>query len=292
MSGITHPFTALCVTLLLVADRSPIRAQSGPRGKPSAPALAIDSLSPMSAEARDYLATALDTIEVTSMHRATIDWRMVRDSAFLLAAGARGPSDTYGAIQWALRRADKHSFLQARFPWINPILVDGRFGYVRVPFYSGASKAALTDSLQEALRDLDGRGACGWIVDLRMNGGGNVWPMTAGIGPLLGDSSSTAHSRARADGLRRRGCDRGGFNGQARGDLQRGASLSDAPSARPSRRASGWRDCQLRRGDRDRVPPSPKYAVLRPADSRILDGEPRREDERRGQPGSHGGCDD
>jgi carboxyl-terminal processing protease len=32
-----------------------------------------------------------------------------------------------------------------------------------------------------------GSAPCGWIVDLRANGGGNMWPMLAGLRPLLGD---------------------------------------------------------------------------------------------------------
>ena len=31
------------------------------------------------------------------------------------------------------------------------------------------------------------RAGCGWIVDLRTNGGGNMWPMLAGLKPFLGD---------------------------------------------------------------------------------------------------------
>jgi C-terminal processing protease CtpA/Prc len=42
------------------------------------------------------------------------------------------------------------------------------------------------DSLHARLRALDDAGACGWVVDLRGNAGGNMWPMLAGVGPLLG----------------------------------------------------------------------------------------------------------
>src|SRR5262249_44507264 len=31
---------------------------------------------------------------------------------------------------------------------------------------------------------------CGWIVDLRGNGGGNQWAMMAGLGPILGEGES------------------------------------------------------------------------------------------------------
>jgi C-terminal processing protease CtpA/Prc len=43
------------------------------------------------------------------------------------------------------------------------------------------------ESVQRIIRELDSTGPCGWIVDLRDNLGGNLWPMLAGLGPLLGD---------------------------------------------------------------------------------------------------------
>lgn len=112
---------------------------------------------------------------------------MIRDSAFYYAHGALKPSHTYGAIDWALRRANKHSFLQAARPGAVSDLIDGRYGYIRVPQRGGAA-VALADSLHTAVRSLATGGVCGWIVDLRGNGGGNMWPMLAGIGPLLGDN--------------------------------------------------------------------------------------------------------
>lgn len=142
---------------------------------------------PLSSVAGAYLRAALDTLETVTLGRDTIPWRAIRDSAFMLAAGARRPSDTFGAIEWALRRANKHSFLQATRPGAVAELIDSRYGYVHVPQRGGAG-VSLADSLHRAVRMLKEAGACGWIVDLRDNGGGNMWPMLAGIGPLLGDS--------------------------------------------------------------------------------------------------------
>lgn len=141
----------------------------------------------LSPQAAAYLTAALDTLESAMLGRDTLSWTAIRDSAFLLAAGARAPRDTYGAIAWALRRSNRHSFLQASTPGAVSELIDGRFGYVRVP-QRGGTAVALADSLHDAVRALGAAGACGWIVDLRGNGGGNMWPMLAGIGPLLGDS--------------------------------------------------------------------------------------------------------
>jgi C-terminal processing protease CtpA/Prc len=65
-------------------------------------------------------------------------------------------------------------------------------GYISVPAYSGVDKAAaeayartVYDSLNAAVAN--GAGSCRWIVDLRTNGGGNMWPMLGGLRPFLGE---------------------------------------------------------------------------------------------------------
>jgi len=154
---------------------------------PAAPAQAQVEDGRMSPAAASFLRSALDTLQAVTLDAGSLPWSTIRDSAFMLAAGARTTRDTYGAIAWALRHANKHSFLQANRPGVVGELVDGRYGYVHVPSRSGDG-IGLADSLQSAVAGLASGGACGWIVDLRGNGGGNMWPMLAGIGPLLGDS--------------------------------------------------------------------------------------------------------
>lgn len=141
----------------------------------------------MSSRARTYLQGALDTLQAVILRGDTVSWRNVRDTAFLIARGAQEERDTYGAIAWALRRANPHSFFQARPAGVVWRVLEGQVAYVRVPQINGPG-VALADSIHSAIRMLDSEGACGWIVDLRSNGGGNMWPMLAGIGPLLGDS--------------------------------------------------------------------------------------------------------
>lgn len=82
----------------------------------AASARAQDTAPPIAPAAEAYLRAALDTLEAVTLHAAAIPWRMVRDSAFAIAAGARAPRDTYGAIDWALHRVNRHSFLQAPAP--------------------------------------------------------------------------------------------------------------------------------------------------------------------------------
>jgi C-terminal processing protease CtpA/Prc len=123
------------------------------------------------------------------------------------------PSDTWRALARALRSVDSHSFLlpppdkmaaltggmmpSAPQPGRRPAaaleagtpsdgLLDGRIGVVVVPPHSGRNRPTYVDSLQTRIGALDSAGACGWVVDLRENTGGNMWPMLAGVGPLLG----------------------------------------------------------------------------------------------------------
>src|SRR5262249_243457 len=37
------------------------------------------------------------------------------------------------------------------------------------------------------LEEMDRRGVCGWVVDLRYDGGGNMWPMLNGVSGLFDD---------------------------------------------------------------------------------------------------------
>jgi C-terminal processing protease CtpA/Prc len=54
------------------------------------------------------------------------------------------------------------------------------------PAAAMAYAQAVQDSLSVAVAN--GAGTCRWIVDLRANSGGNMWPMLAGLRPFLGDA--------------------------------------------------------------------------------------------------------
>lgn len=189
----------VCATLLFAAARLP--AQS-PR--PAMP----DSV-------RGYIRDAMAAFRAHSVHRTEVEWRALEDSVVAQSVGAQTPLDTWRAFTWALRSVDRHSFLlpppdkmaaflgSMRSPTAGPLrpmrrpaipppagasgegLLDGRIG-VAVPAHDGPNRPGYVDSLQARIRALDSAGACGWIVDLREDTGGNMWPMLAGVGPLLG----------------------------------------------------------------------------------------------------------
>ena len=153
-----------------------------------------------------YLEEALDYLENHSLHRFEIDWPTLRRNARAAVGHIETPSDAYPAIRRALDLVgDKHSaFLtpadtagQQQVVNQRPDLrlvadLDGvadRFGYIRVPEAIGKDIEELAVAYHHGIENLDSAGVCGWIVDLRRNRGGSMWPMVAGLGPILGEGT-------------------------------------------------------------------------------------------------------
>ena len=167
-------------------------------GDPSGP-------SETSSKARAYLDSALNIMQTWSIKRHEVDWVDFRAVMVSQARGAQTTSDTYGVIRFALQvLGDHHSFFVPP-PTINGRLaagsqtrppvgfrIDSTAGYIRIPRFSGSSSTLFADEIQGLIREADTIGLCGWIVDLRDNGGGNMWPMLAGVGPILGDGVAGA----------------------------------------------------------------------------------------------------
>jgi len=66
-----------------------------------------------------------------------------------------------------------------------------------VPSFNGypPEAQAYADGLFQALAD-GARTACGYVVDLRGNSGGNMWPMVTGLSPLLGNGMALGEQDA------------------------------------------------------------------------------------------------
>ena len=164
-----------------------------------------------------YLETALDELQAKHVNRGNVDWPALRRKAREMAKQAKSPADTYAAIDSVIDAlGEKHTLLYAapkpkpkpdagaRTATVAPFkmpepageLIDGKVGYLRIPQFGAAPDHPDADLFVAMSRRIllkhDRDGACGWIVDLRGNGGGNVWPMVDGLVPLLAPRVGTA----------------------------------------------------------------------------------------------------
>ncbi len=68
-------------------------------------------------------------------------------------------------------------------------MLSGKIAYLLLPGCPGEDareRDAYSLALRENIAALESQQPVGWIVDLRLNGGGNTWPMLAGLWPILG----------------------------------------------------------------------------------------------------------
>jgi carboxyl-terminal processing protease len=155
----------------------------------------------MSVDAAFYLNLALNTMQRVSINRSTIDWGALRAAALERAADAQTYADTYPAIEGALRSlGDGHSFFVPPVPAggrpgtaataDSGRMVSHRFGYVSLMTWRGGDAAAYAARLQRIVAAVDRGSPCGWIVDLRSTQTRDLYPMLAGVGPILGDGVS------------------------------------------------------------------------------------------------------
>lgn len=175
-----------------------------------------------------YLNQALDEMQKRALRRNAVDWDSLRVQVHNKAANAKLTVDTYDAIRFALASlGDHHSsfhptpaleqleaerkgspvqndnsppgpmspFVGRYEPDGKTLTIDGkRYALLVVPKCfaeeNGKEFVAFETRLQQLIASLDSARPEGWIIDLRGNVGGNMWPMIGGIGPILGESDN------------------------------------------------------------------------------------------------------
>ncbi len=116
--------------------------------------------------------------------------------------------DTYQEVgyyyTWQLRKVgDNHSFYISKRSMENFSkkqkdsigfgyqLLEGSIGYLNIPGFLSTDYKVVDDfanRIHNAIKELDNReNIKGWIVDLRNDVGGNMWPMVLGLSPLIGN---------------------------------------------------------------------------------------------------------
>jgi len=155
----------------------------------------------LAAPVQEVLDAAISITKKNALRRNGVPWEVVEPKVRALAAGAEKSTDVYPAIRYLLTQlGDHHSFLvlpaqTSQFQTggaQNPIpevraLPEG-VGYISVPGYSGAERGAMrtyATRMYEALGGTIASVSCGWVVDLRPDTGGNMWPMLAGLKPFF-----------------------------------------------------------------------------------------------------------
>jgi hypothetical protein len=162
---------------------------------------------PPSVEAAKYISEFNSIIKKNSIYKDSLNWTAIDESVTLLSKGIKSIDEAKIVTNYVLSKlhqaGDNHSFIQP--PAVakayskgntNPRrtsskLIENNIGYISVPGFGSVDQKTKDDfakDIQDRIRTLDTENKLAyWIVDLRSNNGGNMYPMIAGLGPLTGE---------------------------------------------------------------------------------------------------------
>lgn len=168
----------------------------------------VEDVAP-AADAAKYVADFAAIVKKNSIYKDSLDWAAIDAGTTMLSKGIKSIDDAKNVINYILGKlhqaGDNHSFIQP--PSVakayatentNPRrttskLIANNIGYISVPGFGSVNQQVMDDfakEIQQKISTIDTENdIVGWVVDLRTNGGGNMHPMIAGLGPLLGDGT-------------------------------------------------------------------------------------------------------
>lgn len=153
-----------------------------------------------------YIRQALDSIAIYSIDRDRYNLDSLEAIVVQSTPDSATLPEIHEQLENAIRIIDPHSYLiphetykrmeagdpallESAYPFIGKML-EGRYALVSLDGFSGVDSVSsdrYADSLQRVLNGLYNQHPKGWIIDLRKNSGGWIYPMLAGLGPLLGE---------------------------------------------------------------------------------------------------------
>ena len=155
-----------------------------------------------------YIADAIDVIERNAIAVPEVDWAAIRNRALDDARTASTQADAYAVIRRTLHALqDSHSFLMEpdqattlrTIDWPpDRATSDGSVAKIALRGFAGTNRDAMHRYVRTLREDLAKLPACGYVVDLRENIGGNMWPQLLALQPILGTGAVGAF-RTRAE---------------------------------------------------------------------------------------------
>jgi len=160
-------------------------------------------------------------IKFNSIHRTTVDWELMDKSFNEQIQNAKSLNDTMNCFVTVLKNLnDVHSqiYLNNKFyghypsfddsvlVWLKPLNdkaisetnkiysqnMEKGIGYIRIPAIQVFAIEQINNfaqSLADSITNLSKKSKKGIIIDLRLNGGGNIYPMLSGLSQLLGNQT-------------------------------------------------------------------------------------------------------
>ncbi|MDF3077532.1 MAG: hypothetical protein K0S09_1421 [Sphingobacteriaceae bacterium] len=168
----------------------------------------LDSLSiinePASKDVLKFIHDFSKIVKTRSIYTDSLNWPLIENNIDHMAVGMKTVDEASVITQYVISKlrmaGDNHSFIQPKAVAreyatknTNPEqplgrLLESGVGYISVPGFGSTSDTAIltfATKIQRLIREIDGSADIhNWVVDLRNDTGGNMWPMLKGLEPL------------------------------------------------------------------------------------------------------------
>ncbi|WP_157740832.1 S41 family peptidase [Mucilaginibacter xinganensis] len=161
---------------------------------------------PASNDVKRYIKEFAGIVKKYSIYTKKLNWAGIDTDIDKLSGGIKTVDDAQLLTAYLISQlrlaGDNHSFVQSKASAVNYAkqnvdtrqpyakLLPGNIGYIWMPGFASTSdtaSVAFAGKIQKMISHLDTENyISGWIVDLRHDNGGNMHPMIAGLGPIIG----------------------------------------------------------------------------------------------------------
>lgn len=164
---------------------------------------------------KSYLDKSMNIIEANALNSKNVNWKKLRENVYDKASGAKRYEDILPIYPYIFEQIDDHhgslKYKNKTYSWnktdgakVNNTIkvatkkyssvrsekIGKEIGYILIPGnsdFGGQHMDSISREIKNAIAKINDKNIKGWIIDLRINTGGNMYPMIAGLTEFLGE---------------------------------------------------------------------------------------------------------
>jgi carboxyl-terminal processing protease len=164
---------------------------------------------------KSYLDKSLLIIEANALNSEKVNWKELRENVYSKASRAKRYEDILVVYPYIFEQIDDHhgslKYKDKTYSWnksdgikVNNTIkaatkkyssvrsekIGREVGYILIPGnndFRGQHMDSISRDIKNAIAKINDKHIKGWIIDLRINTGGNMYPMIAGLTEFLGE---------------------------------------------------------------------------------------------------------
>lgn len=164
---------------------------------------------------KSYLDKSLLIIEANALNSRNVNWKELRENVYHKASGAKRYEDILQIYPYIFEQIDDHhgslKYKNKTYSWnkndgikVNNTIkaatkkylsvrsekIGRGIGYILIPGnndFRGQHMDSISRDIKNAISKINDKHIKGWIIDLRVNTGGNMYPMIAGLSEFIGE---------------------------------------------------------------------------------------------------------